>query len=425
MLLRKLLPFNKNILAIAKKIEAKNQYFGCYFSSAKYSYSGNKSFIFWGLEKEITTEKEITKQISSKEKPYLFGYFSYEAFMDKELEDIGARYLDFPDIYFFQAKNILIFDQQKQTLEFLSNDQQEFDRFSIENLELEEKESKFSIKNLSSNMSKNQYLEKVEKIRQDIENGDYYQANLTRKFYGKIENADNFSIFEKLTGYSPSPYSAYFKFAKKTIISSSPEIFLNIENDRITSRPIKGTIAREENLSEKEIINKLKESKKDQAENLMIVDLMRNDLSKSSISGTVKVDKLFAIDCYKTLCHMSSHITSKKQKGLNNLQIIKNSHPPASMTGAPKKAVIEALKELEQAKRGVYSGALGYFNAKDQADFSVIIRTLLIEGNKFEFQVGGGITYDSTANGEYLETITKAKAILQSLGIDENEIMAV
>ena len=268
-----------------------------------------------------------------------------------------------------------------------------------------------------SNMSKEEYLTKVKKIRADIINGDYYQVNLTRKFYTKIELNNKFSIFRNLVNNSPSPYMAYFKLNDVEILSSSPERFINIDkNGKINTRPIKGTIAKVK--EDKRQIHKLKNSYKDQAENLMIVDLMRNDLGISAQKNSVQIGKLFAIDSFATLHHMSSSINAQKKYSISSLDTIINAFPPGSMTGAPKIAAMHSIKNLEPQDRGIYSGCVGYFAGDGSCDLSVIIRTIIIKNNFLEFQVGGGIIYDSDPQTEWQETITKAQGICKALNID-------
>ena len=266
---------------------------------------------------------------------------------------------------------------------------------------------------LKSNMTKAEYLQKVEKVREYIKNGDIYQANITRKFYGEFAEApDPFALYCQLNKISPAPYSAYLKIDDLHIISSSPELFIRVdaEGNAITC-PIKGSAGKGEGVE-------LAGSDKDRSENLMITDLMRNDFSRSCLPGSVKVDKLFEVDEFKTISHMHSTITGKLKQNETSLSLIKNCFPPGSMTGAPKIRSMEIISELEKHKRGIYSGVLGYFSPQG-CDFSVVIRTIIIRGNKFEFQVGGGIIFESEPEKEWAETMLKAQAIAEVLGVGE------
>jgi len=198
------------------------------------------------------------------------------------------------------------------------------------------------------------------------------------------------------------------------ILSSSPECFLTLLPDgSVESRPIKGTAPKSEPPEQ------LAASPKDRAENLMITDLMRHDFSQHCVPGTVKVPELFGVTSYQTLHHMHSTVTGQRLAGVSALQMLESCFPPGSMTGAPKKAVIQWCAAQEKQARGVYSGALGWVNGQGAGDFSVVIRTLLLHDTRFEFQVGGGIVADSAPVKEWEETLTKAKGIMKALGLGE------
>ena len=208
------------------------------------------------------------------------------------------------------------------------------------------------------------------------------------------------------------------------ILSSSPELFLNIDKSgHISTRPIKGTSARfaDETLDRKSR-EELAGSAKDQAENLMIVDLMRNDLSRSCIPGSVTTSSLFEITSHANVHHMSSTISGQKKPECSTLDAIKYCFPPGSMTGAPKIMAMNLCSRLEELERGIYSGAIGWLGGDGSGELSVVIRTMLIKGNKFEFQVGGGIVADSVPEKEFKETIDKAKGILASLGLSPADL---
>jgi para-aminobenzoate synthetase component 1 len=277
------------------------------------------------------------------------------------------------------------------------------------------------IKFIKSNMTKSEYLDKLVTVKSHIINGDIYQANLTRKFYGEFAKPiDPLAIFAKLNDLSPAPYASFIKSGEYYIISSSPELFIELdEAGRVMTCPIKGSSS-----SGDENKLKLSESFKDKAENLMITDLMRNDLSRSCVTGSVKTEDLFATEGFKTINHMYSKIVGQLKKDQNILTLLKNIFPPGSMTGAPKIMAMEICNELEKNRRGVYSGCIGYIAPNGSAKLSVVIRTLIIKGNKFEFQVGGGIVYDSDPELEWQETMTKASAIANTLGVkDQIEIL--
>ena len=250
--------------------------------------------------------------------------------------------------------------------------------------------------------------------------GDFYQVNLTRKFFGNINyetQQEFFSLFTKLDKISPANYSSFLKLRDNFIISSSPELFLNIKDSIITSRPIKGTAARSNDATQDQQNKEyLQNSEKEKAENLMIVDLVRNDISQVSKAGSVKVNNLFQVNSYKTLHHMSSEISGKIAENFDVIDCFESCFPAGSMTGAPKIKAMEIIAQKEKLNRGVYSGAIGYFKG-DEANFSVVIRTLICQKNKFEFQVGGAITFACDTKKELEETFVKAKAIKQVLDL--------
>jgi aminodeoxychorismate synthase component I len=273
---------------------------------------------------------------------------------------------------------------------------------------------------ISSSMSDAEYLAKVEEILQAIRAGELYQANLTRKYSGRFaEKANPLALFTRLTQVSPAPYSALMRLGNYWILSSSPECFLTInEQGTISTRPIKGTIRRSEDEAEDQRLrHHLATSEKDRAENLMIVDLMRNDLARVSVPGSVNVPNLYQLQSFQTLHHLDSLITAQRAPDKSSLDVIKACFPPGSMTGAPKIRAMEYCTRLEWLKRGVYSGAIGWLDSQGSADFSVVIRTLIVEGNRFEFQVGGGIVYESIPQQELEETHTKAQGIMRALGL--------
>lgn len=281
------------------------------------------------------------------------------------------------------------------------------------------------ISGLHSNMSRAEYLEKAAHVIESIRGGDLYQANLTRKFMGNFDySPDGFSIFRSLCAISPAAYSAYFCMDDKHIISSSPELFLKISaNGEVITRPIKGTAPRfADSESDSKSRAALASSEKDRAENLMIVDLMRNDLSKTCLPGSIVTGSLFDITTHPTIHHMSSTVTGEKSPDVRTLDVVKHCFPPGSMTGAPKIKAMKLCSELETQARGIYSGAIGWFGGDGSAELSVVIRTLLIQGKKFEFQVGGGIVADSTPQAELQELLTKATAIVKALGIAPEDL---
>lgn len=351
-----------------------------------------------------------------------FGYVAYE--YGKSLEKIPPTqnsYINLPLIWLINFAVILEFDHDTKTLQafYLKDSQLE------EILNYQEKScAKIMVQTqtIASNFTDEQYLQTIDDIKQMIARGDFYQVNLTRKFYGEfnLENQnDFFELFTRLSAASPANYSAFLKLKENYIISSSPELFIEVKNGHIISRPIKGTAPRDTDFAkDEENKNYLQTSQKEQAENLMIVDLVRNDLSRICKEGSVKVDNIFKVNSYKTLHHMSSQISAQIADDFDVIDAFKATFPPGSMTGAPKIKAMKIIAQEEKIARGVYSGAIGYFS-ENEANFCVVIRTLICQKNKFEFQVGGAITFDSDPQKELQETFVKAKAIMKILNLEK------
>ena len=407
-------------ISLAASIDEDEESWLLLHSGVNNDFSGNYSILALQQKSEVSTLEELEKMLSS-DKSMLenswFGYLGYglKNKLEKLPQDSEFK-IDLPDLWMANFKLILLFKHKDNNIEVWAQSK-ELEKYIPKAADINE--CRFDIANLSSNMSRYQYLEKVKIIQDAIRRGDLYQANLTRKFYGNITNARPIEIFKKLCEISPSPYSAFIKLGSKYIISSSPERFLYIDNKgNVDTRPIKGSATRFKNKKQDEIsFNNLKNSVKDKAENLMIVDLSRNDISKNCVVGSVKTSDLFNITSYATIHHMASTVTGKKLSSSSSLELVKGCFPPGSMTGAPKIKAMQLCSDLEKVKRGVYSGAIGYFAGDGSVDLSVVIRTLIIDGNNFEFQVGGAIVADSNPQLELEETLTKAKAIANTLGI--------
>ncbi len=361
------------------------------------------------------------KILKSSDKKW-FGYFAYEVGAQFEkFPKTKKSFVNLPKIWLVNFGLVLNFSHKKQELLASFTDKKYLEvvsrwTMSCDGVHLDTPK----ILNFDSNFSNDSYLAAISKIKAQIAQGDFYQTNLTRKFFGKFANKlsqkENFQLFSNLTKLSPANYSSFLKLGENYVISSSPELFLKIKNDKIISRPIKGTAPRgSDSKQDKNNRLKLKNSIKERAENLMIVDLVRNDLARVCEAGSIVVKKLFLINAYKNIFHLSSEIHGIIAKNITAIDALKACFPAGSMTGAPKIKAIEVVAKLEKIERGVYSGAIGCFS-RDEINSSVVIRTLVLSGDKFEFQVGGGITFDSDEAAELEEIFSKAKGILELLG---------
>ncbi len=266
------------------------------------------------------------------------------------------------------------------------------------------------------------YCDAVESMRQYIREGHIYIANMTHTFSSDFHK-DPLTTYGRLRTVNPAPFSAYLPLDGFSILSSSPERFVEIHDNKIQTRPIKGTRPRGKS-SDDDLKNKaaLMSSEKDKSELLMIVDLERNDLSKVCEPGSVKVTELFQIETYATVFHLVATIIGQLSQGMTSVDCIKAMFPGGSITGAPKYRAMEIIDTLENSKRNIYTGSIGYLGFDGGADFNIIIRTILIKDQMAYFGVGGGITWESESMEEYMETLDKAKALLNSMDADTLDI---
>jgi para-aminobenzoate synthetase component 1 len=270
---------------------------------------------------------------------------------------------------------------------------------------------------LRSSLERHEYLHAVQCVLEHIRAGDIYQANLTQRFCMEVAALDPVALLGRLHGVSPAPHAAYLDTGPWKILSSSPERFLRRTGDQVESRPIKGTAARRTMAGEDAAGRAaLRESAKDRAENLMIVDLVRSDLSRVCRPGSVQVPALSQVETYATLHHLVSTVRGEMRKDRTTEDLLRALFPPGSMTGAPKVRAMEILHELEPVSRGPYAGALGYLSFCGDLDLSVVIRTVLLGQGEARFHVGGGVVADSSPQAEYEESLLKARALLEALG---------
>lgn len=352
------------------------------------------------------------------------GFISYDAGrMLEKIPNTSCEDFNMPDLRFVFYDNLIIFDlinnkQYISALGVLSEPSISISKIDSEidrGVKSEERKVLNSQNNFKSNFSKEQYKNSVTKLKDYISSGDVYIANMTQRF--QCDNEDEpIEIYKKLRTINKAPFSAFLNYEDFQIISSSPERFIQILDGVAHTRPIKGTRPRgatkeEDEKNRLELIN----SEKDKAELLMVVDLERNDFSKVCKPSTVKVTELFKLEEYATVFHLVSTIEGQLEETVSAVKCIKECFPGGSITGTPKIRAMEIIEELEGLKRNVYTGSIGYFDFRGNADFNIVIRTIVKRGNKAYFGVGGGITYDSIEEDEYNETIDKAKALMRVL----------
>ena len=403
MSIRIVLPEWREPLSLLPALQKAGHRYALLYSGMQTEYSGRFSLLGW-MPKETLTGKTLAD-------------FAIQLTIEKEtLENTWIGYVTYEQaVHMVHYHVVLLFDHELKNIICQSSvEYGDSWRYLWQDVSIFEEDIPLEIMNVHSNMTKPEYLQKVGKIQEAILAGTVYQANLTRKFIGEFKHAPApEQLFLRLVEASPATYSAIIKTGTKIILSSSPEQFLKMDAEgKVETRPIKGSAPLEISAAE------LQNSEKNRAENLMIVDLMRNDLSHSCKIGSVKVEDLFKVSTYATLHHMASTVTGIRAEENTPLDLVAACLPPGSMTGAPKLKAIEICHELEQAPRGIYSGVLGWFGGDGSCDLSVIIRTLILEENRFEFQVGGGIVSDSTPENEWEETLTKSKGIAKAIGLD-------
>jgi len=349
------------------------------------------------------------------------GYFSYD--LCRRLENLPnstEQKIDMPDMAIGIYDWAIIIDHHVKRTWLVS-----FNRFDSTKLiwhelyELfsnipTEKVKDFGINSeIVSNLSKKDYANAFKRIKEYILNGDCYQVNFAQHFSAKFEGS-TWNAYKMLRKSNPAPFSAYINIPSGSILSSSPERFLSLNNNQVETKPIKGTKHRSVFAYEdKELASLLLKSEKDRAENLMIVDLLRNDISKSCKLGSVKVPKLFALETFSSVHHLVSTISGSLAKNKDAIDLIRGCFPGGSITGAPKLRSMEIIEELEPDKRSIYCGSIAYIGFDGNMDSNICIRTLIYCKNKIHFFVGGGIVWDSTVDAEYKECFDKASAMLK------------
>lgn len=347
---------------------------------------------------------------------WLLGFLSYD--LKNEIENLSSTNIDrlsFPDLYFFAPENLILI--RNNEVEIISADAGQVLAGINSRRLLEHPTSDIR---LQSRFSRNEYISAVNKIKDHISRGDIYVTNFCQEFFAENAEINPLNIFLKLNQISPNPFSAFFRLNDKYIMAASPERFMAKRGNKLISQPIKGTSKRYDDLDEDELSKKkLRAHPKELQENVMIVDLVRNDLTKSAIPGTVKTEELFGIYSFNQVHQMISTVVCEKNDDISDVQAIKNTFPMGSMTGAPKISAMQLTEQYERARRGVYSGAIGYFAPDGDFDFNVVIRTLLYNQTEryLSFQVGSAITFHADPEKEYDECLLKAQAILEVLNL--------
>lgn len=358
-------------------------------------------------------------QYQSQTKDWIFGYLSYDLKNDTEaLKSNNFDGLDFPDLFFFQPKKLFLIKDNQLEIQYLRmcDDEMELDFEEINQCSVCSVPSEAVA--IHQRISKENYLSKVAKMLDYIHRGDIYEANFCMEFFANDAKIEPLEIYQKLNEISEPPFAVYFKNNTHYLLSASPERYLRKEGTKVISQPIKGTAKRSLDINEDEKSKlDLVHNEKERSENIMIVDLVRNDLSQTATKGSVQVEELCQPYTFKQVHQMISTVVSEVEITTSPIEILRTTFPMGSMTGAPKISAMQIIEELEETKRGLYSGAVGYFTPTNDFDFNVVIRSILYNSsnNYLSFSVGSAITSLSNPEMEYEECLLKAKAMFEVL----------
>lgn len=390
--------------------------------------------IFSSLENPFTLLQSELRRCSNNKPPLSFpglpltggalGYFSYD--LVRRLEKLPTMALDLehmPEMAIGLYDWVIVIDhhQQRCLLVGQGYDSRTWERW--ENLKYHlsrvrrlPSQPEFRLSGrIESNMDREDYRQAFARIQHYIHEGDCYQVNLAQRF-GVLAQGDPWPLYRRLRSLNAAPFSAYFAFPEGVVLSTSPERFLQVNGGRVETRPIKGTRPRDPDpAADRRLALELQNSSKDRAENVMIVDLLRNDLGRVCIPGSIHVPGLCALESFATVHHLVSTVRGRLAPGRDSIDLLQACFPGGSVTGAPKVRAMEIIEELEPHRRGIYCGSLGYIGFDGNMDTNIAIRTLVYNRNYLRFWAGGGIVADSVEAIEYQESLDKAAAILQTL----------
>ena len=397
----------------------------CFLDNQLYP-SGENSYeclVATGERARLKTEAghafDQLRKFSLEQSDWLFGHFAFDLKSETEGSvSLLPDFVRFPDLFFFVPEIILLISENEIQIGLYGK----YHREVMDQIENGERSTvnghrSSGIPVIHNRISKSEYIETITKLRQHILRGDCYEINFCQEFFVEKADINPLQLYQALNRVSPSPFSAYYSVDKNYLLCASPERFLKREGERILSQPIKGTSARDTgNPARDETLKAgLAASEKDRAENVMVVDLVRNDLSKICETDSVRVAELFGIYSFPQVHQMISTIVGKPLTNLHWSEMIAQTFPMGSMTGAPKRRVLELIEKYEKSKRGLFSGALGYVRPNQDFDFNVVIRSLLYNSDTryLAYFAGSGITVNSDPESEYEECLLKVAAFQQ------------
>lgn len=366
-----------------------------------------------------TTENTIIdfKKFLHKTNDWIFGHVNYDFKNQTEpLLSLHSDKIKFPDIFFFQPEIVIqLSGNEIKISSFTEVPEKIF-------FDIQSEEKNIDVKNnveIRSAFTKEEYVHVIQQLQQHILRGDCYEINFCQEFFANNASIQPQQLYQHLTTISPVPFACFYKLNDKFLICASPERYVKKQCNTILSQPIKGTYKR--NLENREADNLLKEKlssdQKEKSENVMVVDLVRNDLSKICKEGSVEVEELFGVYSFPQVHQMISTIKGELKDEIDFADVLKATFPMGSMTGAPKRKVMELIEHYEKTKRGIFSGCVGYIDPNKDFDFNVVIRSIMYNQSEkyLSYQVGSGITFNSNAEKEYEECLLKAEAMKQVL----------
>ncbi|RCT54386.1 anthranilate synthase component I family protein [Winogradskyella sp. KYW1333] len=361
------------------------------------------------------------KDYQASTNDWIFGYLTYD--LKNSIENLKSNNFDglgFSDLYFFQPKKLFLLKGEEVEIQYLKmvDDELKEDLINIDEIEFNGQTHSEEPVKIKLRIHKDEYFDKVGEMLGHIQRGDIYEANFCQEFYSENCRINPLETFNKLNNISKPPFATFLKIEDKYLMSATPERYIKKDGCKVISQPIKGTEKRSDNKKEdQQLALELSNDEKERSENIMIVDLVRNDLSHTAKRGTVKVEELCKVYTFMQVHQMISTITSEVDEDISPIEILKTTFPMGSMTGAPKISAMKIIEELEETKRGLYSGSVGYFKPNGDFDFNVIIRSILYNATKkyISYSVGSAITAKSNPLKEYEECLVKAKAMRQVL----------
>ena len=373
---------------------------------------------FTSIKTDYTNAFDKLKEYQTITKDYIFGYISYDVKNDVErLSSNNYDGLNFADLYFFQPQKLIFIKGKNIEFHYLKmvddEIESDFNTICARKITTKPSDSDEKIK-IKLRIHKDEYYSKVHTILDHIKRGDLYEANFCQEFYAENASINPVEVYKHLNDISEPPFASFLKMDHQYALCASPERYLKKEGLKIISQPIKGTAKRLISaIDDNKIATDLSRDIKERAENVMIVDLVRNDLSKTAKIATVKVEELCKVYSFKQVHQMISTVVSEIDTTTHPIETLRSTFPMGSMTGAPKVSAMKIIEKLEETKRGLYSGTIGYFTPENDFDFNVVIRSILYNEEKkyISYSVGGAITEKSIVEKEYEECLLKAKAM--------------